>query len=336
MIRSVRVLIADDSPTMRATLAAICATDPSIVVVGQAGDGLEAVRLARALRPDVVTMDVRMPKLDGLAAIRAIMTEAPTRIVVVCSPIGAIDDDLPFRAIQAGALELVAKPSVGRGDVHGFSRKLLESIRLMAAVPVVGRRLPRGQPSARVRVDAFGIVASTGGPPALATILGALDRSFAAPILVAQHMAVGFARALAGWVRSVTALPVVEVESPAACSPGHIYFPRDEHDLEVDREGVVRVRRSPGGHCPSGNRLLFSLAEAYGERAGGVILTGMGDDGARGLFAIKHRGGFTIAQDEASSAIAGMPRAAIDSGAVAEMTPLAEIAGAMRAAVTKR
>jgi two-component system chemotaxis response regulator CheB len=336
MSRSVRVLIADDSPTMRATLAAICATDSAISVVGQAGDGLEAVRLARTLRPDVVTMDVRMPKLDGLAAIRAIMTEAPTRIVVVCSPIGAIDDDLPFRAIQAGALELVAKPSVGRIDLAGFSRKLLESIRLMAAVPVVGRRLPHGRPSARVRVDAFGIVASTGGPPALATILGPLPKDFAAPILIAQHMAVGFARALAAWARSVTTLPVIEVASPTACAPGHVYFPCDEHDLEVDKEGVVRVRRSPGGHCPSGNRLLFSLAEAYGERAGGVVLTGMGEDGARGLFAIKHRGGYTIAQDEMSSAVAGMPRAALDGGAVSELTPLAQISDAMRAAVTKR
>jgi len=333
MTQGIRVLIADDSPTMRETISAICAADPLISIVGHARDGLEAVQLARTLRPDVITMDVRMPKLDGLSAVRAIMADAPTRIIVVCSPIGAVDDDLPFQAIQAGALELLAKPrGLERAD---FDRKLIEAIRLMAAVPVVGRRHSRANEARPPRVDAIGLVASTGGPPALATILGGLPRELAAPVLVAQHMAPGFSSGLVRWLSAVTPLPIVQVEGPVVPLVGHVYMPRDEHHLEIDRDGVLQVRRSTGGHTPSGNRLLHSLAEAYGDKAAGVVLTGMGEDGAAGLLSIKRRGGLTIAQDEPSSIVFGMPRAAMTIGAVRDTTPLSRIADLLREAANE-
>jgi two-component system chemotaxis response regulator CheB len=261
------------------------------------------------------------------------MEQAPTRIIVVCSPLGAIDDDLPYRAIQAGALELLAKPAVGRGTPAAFGEKLVQAIRLVATVPLAGARPAAPRARRPVPIEAFGLAASTGGPPALATILAGLEPSFGAPVFIAQHMAPGFARALASYLASVSSLPVHTVTAPTVGRAGHVYLPADEHDLEVDGEGVLRTRRSTGGHCPSGNRLLHSLASAFGERAGGVVLSGMGDDGASGLRAIRQRGGLTLVQDEASSAVSAMPRAALAAAAAAAETPLARLADAMRGAV---
>jgi two-component system chemotaxis response regulator CheB len=206
---------------------------------------------------------------------------------------------------------------------------MAESVRLMAEVPVVRRRTPAAHrltaPAGR-EVEIFGLVASTGGPPALVGILGALPRTLRIPLLVAQHMSEGFTPGLLRWFNQSSPLPVEQARDGGACRPGHVYLPPDGHDLEVDEHRLLRVPRANGIHRPSGNRLLLSLARAFGGRAGGVVLTGMGDDGAQGLLAIRNAGGPTFAQDEATSVVFGMPHAALDCGATSTTVPLEAVA----------
>lgn len=324
----VRVLVADDSQTLQQALRALLSSDPRIEVVGAAADGVEAVEMAKRLRPDVITMDLRMPRLDGLAATAAIMAEAPARILVVAT-VSEDQQSLSFRAMSAGALEVIPKPDgVSPHELLPWGGRLADSICLMSEVPVVTRRsralssLPRRAPG---RVDVVGLVASTGGPPALAEILGAFPADLPVPLLVAQHIASGFARGLRRWLAEVTSLDVQVVMSPMALRPGTIYLAPDAADLEVDRQGVAHALPVSGAHRPSGNRLLSSIARAYGQRGCGVVLTGMGEDGAQGLLELRRAGGATFAQDEATSVVFGMPQAAHRLGAAQALLPLPAI-----------
>lgn len=323
----IRVLVVDDSATLRKALVQMLGEDPALQIVGEAADGVEAVAKAISLRPDVITMDVDMPQLDGLAATAAIMAEAPSRVLVVCAVTEARQLDLSFRAIAAGALELISKPAPGE-DLLGWGRRMAESVRLMAEVPVVRRHNPASAPRpARPggEVDVFGLVASTGGPPALVAVLSALPKSLPIPLLIVQHISEGFTDGLARWFAQTCSLPIQIAQDAMPCLAGHVYLPPDGHDLELDG-GLLRVPRPTGIHRPSGNRLLHSLARSCGARAGGVVLTGMGDDGAQGLLAIRAAGGPTFAQDEASSVVFGMPQAAYACGATATLLPLDAVA----------
>jgi two-component system chemotaxis response regulator CheB len=331
-VKRIRVLIVDDSVTMCSVLSSLLGKDPQIEVLGCANDGEQAVAMSESLLPDVITMDVQMPRMGGLEAIERIMDRAPSRILAVCS----VEDqevELSFRAITAGALELIAKPVAGPGyDLAAWGRKLVEAVRLMSEVPVIRRRSQRKiqarqsvRPPPRGSVEAVGITASTGGPQALVTILGALPATFPVPVLVAQHMASGFVSGFVRWLQQMTPLKVVVARSGDPCAAGHVYLPPDGHDLTVDAKRMLGVTPGTGPHCPSGDRLLSSLAHAYGSRAAGVVLTGMGDDGALGLLAIRVANGITLAQDEDTSVVYGMPRAAFESGATAAQLALAAI-----------
>jgi two-component system chemotaxis response regulator CheB len=328
MKKPIRVLVVDDSPTMVNTMAALLAQEPRIEIVGRAGDGNRAVSLARLLRPDVITMDLLLPGLDGPAAIAAIMADAPARILVV-SAVADRGADLGFQAIRAGALELIGKPSVSSGEeLRRWGRDLVQSICLMAEVPVVSRR-PRVNPALPAptlgsRVDIFGLAASTGGPPALAEVLARLPKELPVPLLIAQHITEGFTPGMVRWLGQVTTLTVTIAREGDRFEPGKVYFPLDGHDLTVEA-GFARLVRTKGGPCPSGDLLLSSLARVYGSRAGGGVLTGMGDDGARGLLDIRRMGGVTFAQDEASSVVFGMPRAALEMGATEQALPLSAL-----------
>ncbi len=351
----VRVLIADDSAAIRGALAALLGDEPDLEVVGQARDGLEAVASARSLRPDVITMDVLMPGLDGLGAIEEIMATVPARILVVSAGADDRELNLTFKAIAAGALEVIGKPSAGQPlELRTWGKRVAQSIRLMAEVPVVRRRRGSSFPpelGARVsptlaprmngaakgrerrgsRVDVFGIAASTGGPPALSKLLAGLPKELPIPLLVAQHMTEGFARGLARWLGGLTSLSVAVARAGEPALPGFVYLPPDASDLVIDVEGVLWTPAPRGGPCPSCDRLLTSLADAYGERAGGAVLTGMGGDGAQGLLAIRNKGGATVAQDEATSVVFGMPRVAQALGAAREVAALDAIAPLIRA-----
>jgi two-component system chemotaxis response regulator CheB len=328
-MKAIRILVVDDSQTMRSALISLLAAEKDLHVVGQAKDGVEAVQKARALRPDVITMDLNMPQLDGLGATAAIMAESPSRVLVVCQVSEDRQLDLSFRAMAAGALEVLPKPGFGAADLRQFGRRVAEAVRLMAEVPVV-RRYRSAHPGAgrRLRpggVGAVGIVASTGGPPALATVLRALPAGLSAPVLIAQHIAAGFTAGLVRWLSEVSPLRIQAAQQGATALAGHCYLAPDECDLEIDDHGVLSTPRSTSVHCPSGNRLLHSLARAYGSRAIGIVLTGMGDDGAQGLLAIRHAGGATYAQDEESCVVFGMPHAARACGATDTLLPLGAI-----------
>jgi len=335
----VRVIIADDSHTLRRTLTALLAQEPLIQVVGEAANGEEAMRLTAELRPDVVTMDADMPILSGLAATERIMDATPTRVLIVCAVSEERQMDLSFRAMAAGALELIAKPASVKGEtataqgerLRKFGHELGRTILLMAEVPVVRRRIFSAASAGeltqrRHSIDVAGIASSTGGPPALASILHALPADLDTTILIAQHIALGFGDGLVRWLQRRSKLPVRRAVSGDKCLPGHVYLAPDGCDLTIDLGLKLRTPYSAGPHSPSGDALFLSLAEALGPRAAGFVLTGMGEDGAQGLLALRRSGARCFAQDQQSCAVFGMPRAALDAGAVQELLSLERIA----------
>lgn len=329
----IRVLIADDSATVRSALTALLIGEPDLRVIGEASDGPEAIALARRLRPDVMTMDVMMPGADGLTATEEIMAVTPTRIIVV-SHLAATQQDLAFRALAAGALEVFPKPTTfGSQDLVRWGQQLATAVRLMHEVPVVTRhqrvalRAPAtGRP--REPIHALGIVASTGGPQIIAQLLADLPADLSIPILVAQHIADGFVDGLARWFSQITRLKVEVARGLTPALPGRIYLPPAGHSLAFEAPATIGLKRCPGMLCPSGDTTLFSLAAALGPHAGGLVLSGMGEDGAQGLLAIREAGGWTLAQDEPSCVVYGIPKAALALGAVShsaapeEMAPL--------------
>jgi len=340
MTPRIRVLVADDSRAARRALAGVLREDPSFDVVGEAADGREAIQGAERLRPDVITMDVLMPGLDGLEAIRSIMSRAPARIVVVSSAANDRELDVSFRAISAGALEVLGKPAGDGEDFRAWARRLRESVRLMAGVPVV-RRFSEGPagcgPGAEApapviaprRLAAFALGASTGGPAALARVLAELPGALPVPVFIAQHMTSGFTRGLVRWLAEVSALGVTVVERSMPAMPARVYVPADGYDLSVDGDGCLHVTASPAEPFPSVNCLFESFAAAYGRRGGAALLTGMGDDGARGLLAVRRAGGVTACQDEATSVVFGMPKAALRLDAAQHVLPLDSISRAV-------
>ena len=330
----IRVVVAEDSRAERALLVAILESDPAIRVVGEAADGSEAVEMTMRLRPDLVTMDVHMPRVDGLEATREIMVRAPTPIVVVSSSVRPDDIALSLRATEAGALAAVAKPESPVSPRFDEDRaQLVAMVKAMADVKVVrrwsGRREadapPVPTPAAPVRLVA--IAASTGGPVALQTILGALPASFPAPVLVVQHLSRGFVAVLARWLDSATALRVKVAEAGERLLPGVVYLAPDDEHLGVTPDGAVELAATPPeeGFRPSASHLFRSASAAYGDSLLAVILTGMGSDGVGGLRQAHAAGALVLAQDEASSVIYGMPGEAVRAGVVGGVLPLHSI-----------
>lgn len=338
-MRPIRVLIAEDSALFAQVLAAVIDDEPDMIVIGVAENGLRAVQMTEELEPDIVLMDIRMPELDGLTATETIMADKPTPILVVTADpyIGGVD--MSFRALSAGALDLMAKPSQlpwPDSERQTFLRK----VRLLAQIPVVrhiraSRRRRRvsyhGPPTAEAfesNSPAVGIVASTGGPRALARLLGDLPETFPAPIFVVQHIIPGFSTHLARWLNTSSELRVVEATDGAKPEPGHVYLaPTDRHlRIEHALTMVLDDTDPVGGHRPAGDILLESLARHAPQRAVGVVLSGMGSDGTTGLAAIHRAGGVTMVQDRESSVVYGMPQSAIDLGVAQRIVKLDELA----------
>lgn len=316
--RPTRVLVADDSPTLRQALRLLLEEDPLIRVVAEAADGHEAVAQAQRTSPDVITMDVVMPGLDGLRATEEIMAVAPTRIIVI-SQLATREQDLAFRALAAGAVELLPKPRVtGADELRRWGLTVREAVKLMSEVPVVTRRAAAApahpRPAPRV-LEAVGLVASTGGPQAVVAILGGLPAAVPFPVLVAQHISSGFVEGMRRWFSESTALEVRVARDGERPRPGCVYLAPPGCNLRWARAGALETPPCTDCLCPSGDALLASLADALGPRAAGVVLSGMGEDGARGLLAVRRAGGLALAQSAASSVVDGMPAAADALGA---------------------
>ncbi len=336
---AVRVLIVEDSPIIAAALAAVLERDAEIELVGMAPDGKKAVETVAAVAPSVVVMDVHMPVMGGLEAIERIMAQTPVPILVWTAD--PMSDALSFEALKRGALELVRKPTA----LHSSSaetRELVAKIKMLASIPVMRRPAPSPRtgvtgafqilpPRPELR-RAVGIVASTGGPGALAELLSRLPVGFGAPIVIVQHLAAGFAAGLAAWLGKQAAVEVRVAEAGAALVPGVAFLAPDGTHLTLSSAGRVLLsepgprRPSSPEHVPSGDVMLASLARAYGKSAIGVVMSGMGEDGAVGLGDVQREGGTTMVQNEASSVIFGMPRAALERGAATRSFTPAEIA----------
>jgi two-component system chemotaxis response regulator CheB len=340
MAQTLNVLIADDSPTARQMLSAIVNSASDMQVVGEANNGKQAINLTNSLRPDVILMDLIMPEMNGLAATREIMHIAPTPIVVISSGLNREENNIGFEAISAGALTVIAKPVGPRdADYAPQSANLLTTLRAMAKVSVIHHwqqtKVPLGtpirqigqQPGGIVPPQIVGIVASTGGPAALGEIISQLPGDFSIPVVVVQHIAPDFLSALVGWLDGISKVNVEIARPGEQPSAGVVYFAPGGTHLRLDSGHRFVMSRTPDNvpHIPSGDVLLESVARSYGAAAVGVVLTGMGSDGARGLLAMHKAEAFTIAQNAVTSVVYGMPREAMQLGAVRRELGLADI-----------
>jgi two-component system chemotaxis response regulator CheB len=342
----IRVLVAEDSAVVREYLLYLLDKAVGLRVVGAARDGLEAVEQTKRLKPDVILMDVHMPRLNGYDATRRIMEEAPTPIVMISASFNRDEVGMTFEALKAGALTVLEKPC---GPDHPQqteqARQLVETLRLMAEVKVI-RRWPRrsvpptalGAPSdRRIRIIAFG--ASTGGPAVTAEILEKLPRGFEIPLLLVQHIAPGFVGGLAEWLNGQTPLTVKLAEPGEPVRPGTVYLAPDQRQMGVSRDERIRLTNGEAaedGFSPSASYLFRSVAEAYQRSAAGILLTGMGRDGAAGLLRLREVGGLTVAQDKESSVIFGMPAEAVRLGAAEYILSPDEIAVLINSLASQR
>jgi two-component system chemotaxis response regulator CheB len=316
--------------------------------VGPAKDGVEAVQMTQDLRPDVILMDMIMPRMDGLEATREIMSSVPTPIVLVTASLELHETGIAFRAMSLGALAVHRKPvGPAHADYPDQSSQLLNKLRLMADVQVIRHRkgrvslppapaapaevtpaVPAADGSVSEPPEIIAIVASTGGPGALTTIIQQLPPTFTIPIVIVQHISPDFVDSLRSWVARSTPLSVAVAQPGERPLSGTIYLaPGGKHlSLTRSRRFAIEESTSDTYYIPSGDILLTSVGENYGPRAVGVVLTGIGDDGAQGLRTMLDAGAFTIAQDEATSVVYGMPKAAAALGAARQVLPLSEIA----------
>jgi len=339
-MRAIRVLVVEDSLTVRKRLVEVLADDPELEVIGEAEDGKAAIELCQRLRPDVVTLDMMLPVMTGLAATEFIMAYCPTPILIVSASTNRGELFRTYEALAAGAVDVVEKPSATDLD-DGWARTLVSTVKLVSRIKVIshprgrlsGLRRPasRSKPSCSCRALAIG--ASTGGPAALVEILKEMPPDYSVPILLVIHIAPAFAAGFAEWLDSQSPLRVRYAQEgeplPSTGKGGVIMAVPDRH--LVVRHGRLWLTGDPERHScrPSVDVLFESVARELGGQAAGCLLTGMGRDGAEGLLAIRQAGGTTLAQDEATSVVFGMPREAMRLGAAARVLPLDQIASAL-------
>lgn len=335
--RRIRVVVAEDSVTTRELLVELLSTDPAVEVVGEAKNGIEALELTARLRPDVVTMDIEMPGMNGFEATKRIMVEAPTPIVIVSASVDDRQVEVSMHALRAGAVAVLPKPhGPSHPDYAATERQFLTTIKSMSQVKVV-RRWREAEPPARPRptvatspavaIRVVAIATSTGGPAALQRILSDLPGDLPVPVLVVQHIADGFVQGMASWLNASSPLTVKVAEEGEPLLPGVAYVAPDERHLSVAPGSRIALSGAPavGGFRPSASVLFESVAARFGNATLALILTGMGSDGVAGLRAVRDGGGTIIAQDQETSVVFGMPAAAIEAGLADVVLPLFDI-----------
>lgn len=325
--RPIRILLVDDSELARSLLREIINAEDDLLVVGEAADGLQACQLADSLQPDIICMDLDMPRLDGAEAIDRIMHQKAIPILVVSA---SSDAAQAYQALDLGALDVIAKPGLDPQR----ARELVDKLRLLAGVAVITRLRPAALTAAACPLPTASgergfnrlivIACSTGGPQALAQLLPQLDPCLPAPVLISQHMSDGFADGMARWLSGLSSLPVQVASHGELLRPGQVYLSPSEQHMSVDSNHRIRLQpRQPADlYHPSCDILLESVARFYGPDAIGLIMTGMGRDGSQGMLQLRESGARTLAQDEASSVIFGMNQEAIAKGAIQQILPL--------------
>lgn len=339
-----QVLIVGEPEDTRRGIAALIEGDQRLTVVGSTGSAERAVVIARRAQPDVIVMDVRLKGTDGVEATRLIMAATPTPIVMVAAVGNAEDKKLSMESLRAGALSAVERPpNRSHPTFPEASARLRRQLVIMSEVSVIRQRR-RTRPAApgtdrlgspvqpaALHLRAIGLVASTGGPNALSAILRELGDGFPLPLALVQHVSANFICGFASWLSESTPFRVVIGTDGEIMIPGKVYIgPHDRH-LEVDGPRIRLVAGPPVVlQRPSGTVLLRSMARSLGNAAAGVVLTGMGEDGAEGLLAIRQAGGYTLAESEETAVVFGMPAASIRLGAAREVLPVTKIAGRLR------
>ena len=348
-MKKIRVMIVEDSPTVTELLKAIIGGDPRLEVAAAVSSGEEALEIIEKVKPDVISMDIRLPGIDGFITTQRVMQNFPTPVVVVSASVESEELKISMNALRAGALAVLEKP-VGftQQDFEKIAQHLCTQLVIMSEVKVVRQRFNRNLdlPSARGKRAAapatpptrkefpaldrkltiMGIAASTGGPNALLEVINKLPGDFPLPILLVQHITQSFHEGFVQWLNSLCPFPVVMVNGKHIPEPGKIYTAMPDHHLTVNKGFLESTQGAPvSRQRPSATVLFRSLAESYNKHALGVLLTGMGDDGAEGLKAIRDAGGYTIAEDESTAVVYGMPASAVRLGAVCESLPLPQI-----------
>jgi two-component system chemotaxis response regulator CheB len=332
--RPLRVLICEDSRVYAAALRRMLEYEGDISVAASVPSAEEAIAALARVQPDLVTMDIELPGMNGLAAVEEIMSSSPRPILVLSAHVGQ-GSGQEAAALAAGALDALAKTDIdlrnpGGSAAAAFRRRVKILCRAhVIRHPRAGLRGRAGAQGGDRYASVVGVCASTGGPPILAKLLDALPADYPIPMLVVQHMSAGFTEGLANWLNRISNLPVATAVDGKHAGPGAWIAPEGAH-LSLSTNGQLSLdrRTMAGPHRPSGDVLLRSIAETAGPAGVAVVLSGMGADGAAGAAAVRHRGGLAIAQDETSSAVFGMPKAAIENG-VDVVLPPDEIAGCL-------
>jgi len=342
---SIKVLVVDDSALIREVLSRTLGKDGDIVVIGTAADPIEAREKVKNLSPDVVTLDIEMPNMNGLQFLDKLMRLHPLPVVMV-STLTTKGASETLLAMELGAVDFVAKPNASlSGGLEAFGENLRQKVRAAANSDVKGRALRAPPPNVPVRTAAappgalIAIGASTGGVEAIRVVLSGMPND-CPPIVIAQHMPAGFTTRFAGRLDEVTDLTVLEAEDRMPLQRGHAYIARGDFHLRVERSsGQLKCRLAQdelaSGHRPSVDVLFESVAKTIGPMAVGAILTGMGRDGARGLKLMRNAGAYTVGQSQNSALVYGMPRVAFEEGAVVEQAPVEAIAARLAAALTR-
>lgn len=343
----IRVLVVDDSAFMRKMVSEILARDPGVCIAGQARDGADALVKLEALRPDVVTMDIEMPVLDGIGALTEIMRRRPTPVLMLSSLTQA-GAEATLRCLELGAFDFVGKPSGSISlDIEKIGAELISKVKAASGARLHARRPapsvlsgssvpahPRPETAARKSTDKIAVLAigaSTGGPKALQQLIPMLPADLGVPIVIVQHMPPGFTASLAQRLEQISPFVVREAVPGDRLKAGQILVAPGGHHLQFDAGGVARLTQDPPIHGvrPAVDITLASLAHLYGSRLLAVLLTGMGKDGARAMKQVSDKGGLTLAEDETTCVVYGMPKAAFDLGGVSCLLPLPQIAPAI-------